>query len=102
MYNDGDFTKDEWRTQKEIIRSEHQSLSNRKVELQVLFNREKDTDHNVHAFKKQINSLLNLNIEDEKILKQTLHKLINKIEVFEGGTITINFNFKNPNSVQGA
>ncbi|MGE8080044.1 recombinase family protein [Peribacillus loiseleuriae] len=102
MFNDGDLTKDEWRAQNEIIRNEHQSLNNRKVELQVLLNREKDTDNNVHAFIKQINILINLNIKDKKILKQTIHKLINKIEIFEGGNIKIHYNFNNPNSIQGA
>ena len=102
MFNDGDFTKEEWRAQNEMIRNEQQSLINRKVELQVLLNKEKDTDNNFRAFEKQINSLIHLNIDDEKILKQILHKLITKIEVFEGGTIKIHFNFKNPNSIKGA
>ncbi|MED4039402.1 recombinase family protein [Niallia taxi] len=102
MYNDGDFTKDEWRTQNEIIRNEQQSLNNRRYEIQVLLNKEKDTDSNFHAFEKQINNLLHLNIKDEKILKQILHKLITKIEVFEDGSIKITFNFKKPNGIKGA
>ncbi|MGE8080054.1 hypothetical protein [Peribacillus loiseleuriae] len=87
MYNDGDFSKDEWRTQNEIIRNEHLSLSNRKVELQILLKREKDTDNTVRAFEKQVHTLINLNIEDERNLKLIFHKLINKIH----------FNFKNQN-----
>jgi site-specific DNA recombinase len=41
-------------------------------------------------------------INDEEILKLTVHKLINKIEVFDSGSIKIHFNFKNPNSIKGA
>lgn len=31
MYDDGDFTKDEWRAQNDMIRNEHQLLSAQKV-----------------------------------------------------------------------
>lgn len=102
MYNDGDFTKEEWRVQNDVIRDEQQTLSNRKVELQVLLNKEKDTDSNFRAFEKQINNLIQLNIENEQILKQILHKLIHKIEVHEDSSVKIHFNFKNPNNLKEA
>jgi site-specific DNA recombinase len=54
MLNDGDLTKDEWRAQNEIIRSELQSLSNRKVEIIILLKKEKDTDSIARALKNKL------------------------------------------------
>jgi site-specific DNA recombinase len=102
LLNEGDLTKDEWKTQNELIREEVTQLSARKLELQSLIGKEKDMDSQIHAFEKQVSKLIHLNIEDEKVLKQVIHKLINKIEVFEGGTIKIHFNFISPVAKMGA
>jgi DNA invertase Pin-like site-specific DNA recombinase len=102
LLNEGDLTKDEWRTQNELIREEVTQLSARKLELQSLIGKEKDMDSQIHAFEKQVSKLIHLNIEDEKVLKQVIHKLIHKIEVFEGGKIKIHFNFINPVAKMGA
>lgn len=67
----------------------------------MLLKREKDIDNNVHAFEKQINTLISLNIEDEK-LKLTFYKIIDKIEVFEGGKLRMHYSFKDPNNISGA
>jgi hypothetical protein len=58
--------------------------------------KEKDMASQIHAFEKQVSKLIHLKIEDEKVLKQVLHNLNHKIEVFEGGKIKIHFNFINP------
>lgn len=102
LLNEGDLTRDEWRTQNELIREEATQLSARKLELQSLIGKEKDMDSQIHAFEKQVSKLIHLNIEDEKVLKQVIHKLIHKIEVFEGGKIKIHFNFINPAAKMGA
>jgi site-specific DNA recombinase len=102
LLNEGDLTKDEWRTQNEFIREEVTQLSARKLELQSLIGKEKDMDSQINAFEKQVSKLIHLNIEDEKVLKQVIHKLIHKIEVFEGGKIKIHFNFINPVAKMGA
>ncbi|WP_088044515.1 hypothetical protein [Bacillus sp. EAC] len=78
MYNDGDFTKDEWRAQNELIRNENQSLSNRKIELLVLINKENIKDTNCLNFEKEIISYIRLNTKNEEILKPILHKQIKK------------------------
>ncbi|MDQ0919165.1 hypothetical protein QFZ78_005425 [Paenibacillus sp. V4I5] len=48
------------------------------------------------AFKKEVESFTVLNIGDEQVLKQILQRLIQSIEVFEGGKIKINYNLSNP------
>ncbi|MED1825244.1 hypothetical protein, partial [Brevibacillus agri] len=39
---------------------------------------------------------INLDIEDEQVLKQVLQRLIHQIEVFEGGKIKIHYNLSQP------
>jgi len=52
-------------------------------------------DH-FHVFKTQIAKFANMDIDDESMLKQLLYKIINKIEVHEGGTIKIHYNIARP------
>lgn len=102
LLNEGDITKDEWRTQNEGIRNEVTLLHTRKQQLHSNVEKEKDMESQIHAFEKQISKLVQLNIKDEKILKQVIHKLIHKIEVFDGNNIKIHFNFLNPSTKMGA
>lgn len=64
--------------------------------------KEKDLNTNIQVFEKQVKNLLHLDIEDEQILKQIVMKLIQKIEVFDDGSLKIHYNITNPNLIQGA
>lgn len=81
---------------KESIMGEWEALRQRELELERLISKEKDTEVGLHAFKKEITKFIELNITDEEILRQVLHRLIDKIEVFEDGNITIHYNFQDP------
>jgi site-specific DNA recombinase len=78
------------------IDSEHRTLQQRRYELEQILLKEKDTEESLSAFKKEVQRFANLDIEDEETLRQVLHKLIEKVEVFADGSITIHYNFKNP------
>nr|WGD90598.1 hypothetical protein P5665_01245 [Bacillus subtilis] len=62
------------------------------MELQFKIDEKKDLDKNIQAFKKVIQSFLNLDMSNPQDLKQLLQRLIEKIEVFEGGKIVIHYN----------
>lgn len=61
----------------------------------------KDEQESLNHFQTAVKNFVKLKIEDEEILRQALHNLIDKIEVSLDGNLTIHYNFKNPIS-QGA
>lgn len=83
----------------ESIKNELQACKQRELELERLLSKEKDTESGLHAFRKEIAKFIELNITDEEILRQVLHRLIDKVEVSKDGSITIHYNFQNPMSV---
>ncbi|WP_018885357.1 recombinase family protein [Paenibacillus massiliensis] len=99
LLNDDELTKDEWRMQNDIIREESEKLTARKIELESLIANKKDTDYQIRAFEKQVSKLLEMDIDNEKVLKQVLHRLIHKIEVYQDSSIKIHFNFMNPHKL---
>jgi site-specific DNA recombinase len=102
LLNDNELSREEWKIQNEVIRNEFVLLSTRKQHLQSYVEKEKDMENQLHAFEKQVSQLIHLNIKDEKVLKQFIHRLIHKIEVFDGNNIKIHFNFLKPNTEMGA
>lgn len=102
QHYEGDLTKEEWKQQHELIRNELTEIQIRKLELLKVVNQNKDMEGQFHAFEKQVIKLLSLDIDDMKILKQVIEKLIHKIEVFDDKSIKIHFNFRNPNAREGA
>ncbi|MBA9084344.1 uncharacterized protein (UPF0335 family) [Fontibacillus solani] len=48
-----------------------------------------DLTEQLKAFGKEVERFTNLDIGDEQVMKQVLQRLIHKIEVLEGGKITI-------------
>lgn len=57
---------------------------------------QKDTEEQFRAFQKKITLFAQLDIDDEQVLKQLLHQVIEKIEVRQDGTIKINYNIAYP------
>lgn len=49
-------------------------------------------EEQIHAFKKHIVRLANLDIDNEHVLKQILQRLVNRIEVSENGSLKIHYN----------
>ncbi|WP_262495765.1 recombinase family protein [Paenibacillus sp. B2(2019)] len=92
---------EQFKLQNEYIQDEQTRLSKSKSEFEYILHAKKDTDHQVHAFKRQISRFAKLDIEDEQVLKQVLQRLIQKIEVNEDGTVkTIHYNIAQPQTVR--
>lgn len=64
-------------------------------------NRGFSINEQLHAFRNQIARFAKLDIDDEQVLKQVLHRLITRIEVNEDGMINaIHYNITCPQSVR--
>jgi site-specific DNA recombinase len=96
LLNENDLTKEEWRIQNELVREETLRLAQRKAELLLQVSQVKDLDDDLDAFEKQVSKLLSLDIDNEKVLKQVIDKLITKVEVFGDGNIKISYNITDP------
>jgi site-specific DNA recombinase len=99
---EGDITKEEWRRLHSSTREELETLEHKKVELSRLLQHDEEKENGFRSFERQVQTLLSLDFENEKILKCIVDKLIHKIEVYEGGNIKIHYNFRNPEAQQGA
>ncbi|MGE7273578.1 recombinase family protein [Brevibacillus panacihumi] len=83
--------------QNERIQTEQQAIAKRKAELESILEAQKDTEEQFRAFQKQIASFTRLDIDDEQVLKQLLHQVIQKIEVNQDGSIRrIHYNIAHP------
>ncbi len=57
---------------------------------------EHDTESRVSAFKAELMNFAALDVSNEEILRDMIHKMINRVDVHEDGTIEISCNFQNP------
>ncbi|WP_164463761.1 recombinase family protein [Niallia circulans] len=80
----------------EDIMKEKKILESRASELVRLLSSEEDSVHHLSTFQKQLKKFVELQISDEEVLRQMLHNLIKRIEIFADGTISIHYRFKNP------
>lgn len=78
----------------QVINDKFKLLLAPQSELESLISKEKDNDGNLHAFQKEIKNFFKLDISDEELLRNVLHKLIDRIEVSKDGDITIHYNLK--------
>ncbi|WP_309478858.1 hypothetical protein [Brevibacillus agri] len=96
LHVEGAITTEQFKQQNERITQQQQNLANKKAELQSSLEVRKDLNEQLQAFKKEVERFINLDIEDEQVLKQVLLRLIHQIEVFEGGKIKIHYNLSHP------
>lgn len=89
---EGHITIEQFKAQNERIAQQQQELANKKNELQSALETRKDTTEQLQIFKYEVERFINLDIDDENVLKQVLQRLISKIEVFEGEKIKIHYN----------
>lgn len=85
-------TSEQFKEKNQSLSEQQFKLANRKMELQSQLDETKDQDKNILAFKKIIKNFLNLDIKDQQEMKQILHRLIIKIEVFHEEKIVIHYN----------
>lgn len=92
LHSEGALTTEQFKQQNERIAHQLKELSNQKIEMTVMKESKKDTTEQLQAFKREIDGIAKLDIDDEKILKQILHRIISSIEIFEGEKIKIHYN----------
>ncbi|OZI10852.1 hypothetical protein CEW92_14870 [Bacillaceae bacterium SAS-127] len=93
----GDIKNDVFKTTLDVITKEQEALYKKASELNEMLSVEQNMEDQLITFKKELQKLINLQLSDEEILRSILQNLINKIEVFDNGDISIHYNFRNPN-----
>lgn len=96
LHIEGNITTEQFKQQNERIALQQQEQANRKAELEKALEARKDLAQQQQAFRKEVERFIDLDIEDEQVLKQVLQRLIHKIEVFKGGKIKIRYNLSHP------
>lgn len=96
LHVEGAITTDQFKYQNERNALQHQELLNKKAKLILALEEGKSLAERKEAFRKEVERFIDLDISNEKLLKQFLQRLIQTIEVFEDGKIKINYNLSNP------
>lgn len=96
LHIEGAITTEQFKQQNERITQQQRDLANKKAKLQSALEARNDLNEQLKIFKKEVERFINLDIDDEHVLKQVLQRLIHKIEVFEGGKIKIHYNLSHP------
>lgn len=96
LFSNQALTLEQFTAQNQRNQEEQQALAKRKAELESVLETQKDTEEQFRAFQKKIALFAQLDIDDEQVLKQLLHQVIQKIEVHQDGTIKIHYNIAHP------
>lgn len=92
LHAEGALTTEQFKQQNERLAQRLQELANQKNEIQAAVELKKDTTEQIQAFKRLVERFAKLDIDDEQVLKQFLHRLVHSIEVFEGEKVKIHYN----------
>lgn len=96
LHAEGALTTAQFKTKNDAISQQQLELANQKQALKLKMGEKKDLDINIQAFRKEVERFINLDSSDLQVLKSVLQRLIAKIEVHEGGKITIHYNLSCP------
>ncbi|WP_157756229.1 hypothetical protein [Paenibacillus crassostreae] len=66
------------------------------MHLQTEITHEHDTESRVTVFKAELLKFAALDVSNEELLRDMIHKMINRIDVHDDGSIEISYNFQNP------
>lgn len=92
LHSEGALTTEQFKQQNERLANQLQELANQKTEMTASVTLKKDTTEQLQAFKQEIDRITRLDIDDEQVLKQILHRLVHSIEVHEGEKVKIHYN----------
>ncbi len=95
-WTSGDIDKEMFNACSVAVKNERQELEERMARLQTEIAHEHDTESRVLAFKAELMRFAALEISNEEILRDMIHKMINRVDVHEDGSIEISYNFQNP------
>lgn len=92
LHGDGAITTHQFKEKNNTITEQQLEIANQKFKLHSQLDKKKDSDKNIQALKKVVESFLNLDKEDRQEMKSLLQSLIKNIEVYENGKIKIHYN----------
>lgn len=95
-WTSGDIDKDMFNACCTAVNNERQALEKRGTRLQTEIAHEHDTESRVSAFKAELMKFAALDVSNEEILRDMIHKMINRVDIHEDGSIEISYNFQNP------
>lgn len=95
-WTSGDIDKELFNACSVAVKNERQALEERGARLQSEIAHEHDTESRVSAFKAELMKFIALDVSNEEILRDMIHKMINRVDVHEDGSIEITYNFQNP------
>ncbi|WP_239209574.1 hypothetical protein [Brevibacillus laterosporus] len=95
-WTSGDIDKDMFNACCTAVKNERQALEERMTRLQTEIAHEHNTESRVTAFKAELMKFAALDVSNEEILRDMIHKMINRIDVHQDGSIEISYNFQNP------
>ncbi|MCY9590325.1 recombinase family protein [Paenibacillus chitinolyticus] len=95
-WTSGDIDTDMFNACSVAVKNERQALEERAARLQTEIAHEHDTESRVSAFKAELMKFASLDVSNEEILRDMIHKMINCVDVHEDGSIEISYNFQNP------
>ncbi|MDQ0112533.1 recombinase family protein [Paenibacillus harenae] len=96
-YSQNVISLEQFQKQNTLIIAEQNSLNQQKADLDKQIGEQFDMDEKLKDFKKQLNKIARLDIENEQVLKVVIHKLVQKVEISRDGSVQkIHYNFMNP------
>jgi hypothetical protein len=97
LYSQKEIAVEQFQMQNDILLAEQHDLLQRKAELENKLADKEDIEQNLKGFEKQIRLISQLDINDLRILKMILHKLVQKVVISADGFVKqIVFNFSQP------
>lgn len=95
-WSSGEISKEIFNACCEAVNKQKDTLEERSTLLNLQISTEHDTESRVTTFKAELMKFAALDVGNEEMLRDMIHKMINRIEVQADGSIKINYNFQNP------
>ncbi|MBO9599208.1 MAG: recombinase family protein, partial [Cohnella sp.] len=95
-WTSGEIDKEMFNACSMAVKNERQAFEERGGRLQVEIAHEHDTESRVSSFKAELTKFAALDVSNEEILRDMIHKMIDRVDVHEDGSIEISYNFQNP------
>lgn len=95
-WTNGDIDNELFKACSEAVKQQKQALEERQAQLEKVIAKEHDSESSVTAFKEELMKFATLDINNEEVLRDVLHRLIRRVDVYKDGNIEVTYNFQNP------
>ncbi|WP_188177085.1 hypothetical protein [Paenibacillus sedimenti] len=96
-YSQSIISLEQFQAQNQLIIAEQNSMNQRKADLEKQVGERDIMEEQLKDFKKQVSKVARLDFDNEQILKIVIHRVVQKIEISDTGTVKeIHYNFINP------